>query len=97
MRTIWKYELDVVGELNIEMPVGAKVLCVQTQGGFPCLWAEVDDHMKKINRTFRVIGTGHDMEPVGDGLNGWKYVGTFQMHGGNLVFHVYDGQSDRSK
>ena len=33
---------------------------------------------------FRVAGTGHDL-----GSNVGRHIGSFQMHGGALVFHVF--------
>jgi hypothetical protein len=36
-------------------------------------------------RRFRVAGTGHELEPYVD-----RYIGTFQMLGGTLVFHVFE-------
>lgn len=86
---IWKFPLPMVGEGMIEMPRGAAVLTVQTQGNepmlwAPMLWAEVDPKAPKIKRRFVIYGTGHPMqgEPM-------SYVATFQMNGGQLAFHVY--------
>ncbi len=36
-------------------------------------------------RTILIIGTGHDISgPEGE------YVGTYQLHDGNLIFHVFE-------
>lgn len=84
VKQIWKYELN--GQRSsIEMPEGAVVLTVQTQHNQPVLWAEVDPSAKRIKRRFLSISTGVDF--VDDGP--CHYVGTFQLNGGSLVFHVY--------
>ena len=41
MRTIWKYDIQI-GECEIEIPVGAEILCAQIQHGRPQLWMHVD-------------------------------------------------------
>ncbi len=85
MNRIYKYPVIVTDEFNLTMPVGAKVLSVQVQNGSPQLWAMVDtsEPLSEI-RSFRVIGTGHpiDSDPG-------VYIGTFQIHGGELVLHLF--------
>lgn len=86
-RTIWKFPVTVTDEFTIEMPRGAHMLAVQTQGGVPFLWALVDPEAELEQVGFRVFGTGHDATSVVD--PGAFYVGTFQMQNGGLVFHLY--------
>ena len=86
MKTIWKWTLQ--RETTIDMPLGAKLLTVQEQHGEPQLWALVDPDAKTYQRTFRVYGTGHGL-PDDPG----EYVGTFQMHCGTLVFHVFEANT----
>lgn len=86
MKTIYKYPFSVTDEFSLTLPVGARVLCVQTQNDLPCLWAIVDPDAAKEERTFFVRGTGHPLGDVG------RYIGTFQMRGGSLVFHVFEGK-----
>tara|TARA_R110000803_G_scaffold20201_16_gene52282 strand:- start:539 stop:799 length:261 start_codon:yes stop_codon:yes gene_type:complete len=81
---IYKYEFEVVDELTIAMPRGARVLSVDVQRGAPCMWALVDPDELPLNRKFAVYGTGHPMDQVGE------FVGTFQMAGGLLVFHLFE-------
>lgn len=81
---IWKYPLECQDYVFLDMPVGAKPLTVQVQNGTPCLWAIVDPGEPKRTRGFRIIGTGHPF--YGDA----KYIGTFQLHDGELVFHVFE-------
>lgn len=67
------------------MPAGASVLCVQIQIATPCLWAIVDAEAPKVERWFRIYGTGH---PMNKDSHAGNYVGTFQY--GPLVFHVFE-------
>jgi hypothetical protein len=93
-RKIFKFGLDVNDWQAIEMPVGAILLDVQAQGGVPQLWAIVDPspYAKRENRLFRTIGTGDafDYDPA------MIYRGSYQMHGGALVFHLFESTNRRS-
>lgn len=84
MRTIHKFAVPVVDELTVEMPLGAKVLCVALQAGVPCIWALVNDEMPLVPCEFRWRGTGHDCA----GLGSEQYVGTIHALG-PLVFHLF--------
>lgn len=90
MTTVWKYPLKP-GRTVHNMPQGAKVLTVQTQNGEPSLWALVEPQMPHERRFFDVYGTGHSM-PSDPG----RYVATFQMDYGALVWHVFEGYASAS-
>ncbi len=85
--TIYKYPLLILDEQDIEMPIGAGILTVQMQSGQPCLWALVDTERPMSKRKVLIRGTGHPC----DGVKDYCYLGTFQMKGGELVFHVFEG------
>lgn len=85
MKTIWKFSLGVMDEQTIPMPIGAHILHVARQGGVPQLWAEVMTNTPTSPRVIRMFGTGHPMPN-----NPGRYIGTFQMLGDALVFHVYE-------
>ena len=85
MITIYKYPLIIDDRQIIQMPSDAVLLCVQVQRGIPCLWARVDEDNAAESRVILTRGTGHAAAGVGD------YVGTYQIEGGQLVFHVFDG------
>lgn len=94
MRTIWKYNLDISEALPVMMPTGAKLLHAGMQDERLCVWAQVNPEKSMVKRLLSVHGTGHDIKPLdrGDG-NGRvypTYVCTFMMHGGMLVFHLFD-------
>jgi hypothetical protein len=94
MRTIWKYELLTTDEQTVLMPMLAELLAVQVQNDKPCVWALVDPEQKQTRRGFRVYGTEQSL-PNTTALAG-KYVGTYQLEGGSLVFHVFDMGSEIS-
>lgn len=85
---IWKYELNITTGQNISMPKGAEILTVQTQNGKPCLWALVNPEAELETRFIELFGTGH---PVLSGMGASrKYIATFQMNEGSLVFHAFE-------
>ena len=87
-QTIWKYQLLTTEFQFIEMPVGARILCVQMQKGSPFIWATCCPDEKKVTkRKINTYGTGQTIED-GDFLQ--QYIGTYQMAGGSLVFHVFE-------
>ncbi|MGL5912788.1 MAG: DUF7352 domain-containing protein [Bacteroidales bacterium] len=86
MKTIYKYPIEVTNEQTIKLPKGAKILTIQTQRETPCIWAMIDKTEQETEEVeLRVHGTGHDV-PDSETL---RYIGTFQLHGGSLVFHTF--------
>jgi hypothetical protein len=90
-KAIYKYRLDIVGTQDIEMPAGAKILCVQARDEDLFLWAVVDIGATFETRTFIIVGTGQAVDV--EYLSG-RYIGTVQQYGG--VWHVFEkgGRSD---
>lgn len=87
MKAIYKYNLEVQDAQVVALPKDAKILCVQAQNNEPQLWAEVDTENPKEKRGILIVGTGHPMENV---TNNRRYISTFQLHNGALVFHAYE-------
>jgi len=89
MRTIHKFPLPgssrIAGDFELEMPRNADILCMQTQRGYPCVWALVDDAAPKEKRRVVVVGTGWDLP---DDMGRGEYIGTYQSEGG-YVWHVF--------
>ncbi len=85
MQTIHKYPFEVNDTVRISMPIGSKVLCVQVQNGQPCIWALVHPSNAQDIYEFSIRGTGHNCDDV----DGDDYLGTFQLHDGALVFHMF--------
>ena len=85
-RTIWKYPLAVTEKQAVPMPDGATLRAVATQHETPVLYAEVDPNRPDNAREIYTFGTGHPI-PETPAL---RYVGTYLLEGGRLVFHVYE-------
>lgn len=85
MTTIWKYPLRIQDVQDIEMPEGAQILSLQTQGGVPMLWVKVVETAKLEARRLFIFGTGHPI--VDDGLG---FIGTVQTNNGALVWHIFE-------
>jgi len=83
---VYKYPIQAGDHIDVEIPKGAEILTVQTQNDQPCIWALVDERAPTERRMFRLAGTGH---PI-DNPNSLKYIGTFQLHEGSLVFHLFE-------
>lgn len=87
-KTIWKYEIETEGRNVVKMPLGAEILTVQLQLGKPCIWALVEEDEPLVQRWFEVFGTGHH---VGYDMGvSRKYIGTYQLREGALIFHVFE-------
>lgn len=95
-KRIWKYEMhNVFGSKDVSidrvvMPSGADILTVQTQNGWPTIWAMVRPQNEKINRIFHVLPTGTAPEND-DYISRLRYLGTMQFTSGQLIYHVFDG------
>lgn len=83
MKTIWKYELQIVDEQVLEMPRMAVPLSVKLQYGVACLWAEVDSSEKTERRKVFCCGTGNPMKDMTECL----FIGTVIQ--GQFVWHFY--------
>lgn len=86
--TIWKLQIETKDEQVINVPIGAEFLSVQVLHGQPCIWAKVDPQENVIVRAKVVIvGTGNPAQHT----NGMMFLGTYQLHNGNFVGHVFIG------
>jgi hypothetical protein len=85
MITVFKYPVKVSDEFDLALPADAHILTVQVQHGTPCMWALVDTEKPLETRHFRLAGTGH---PIAQDIS--RYLGTFQVDGGNLIFHLFE-------
>ena len=93
MKTIWKFPLPKVTPFVAWLPEQAEILCVQTQGDSPCIWAIVDSDATKENRVFHIVGTGREVPPGAK-----QYIDTFQKPPSSsedadqtvYVFHLFE-------
>lgn len=91
-KSIFKYPLETTGLQSIALPIGSEILTIQTQNEVPCIWALVpvtnesqfDAEREQVN--FVIFGTGHTIQ---NDITKEDYIGTYQLTGGALVFHVF--------
>ena len=83
---IYKYVLPLSGSFTMELPIDSHILSFQTQHDELTIWAVVWPNSSTEERRFSIIGTGDefDFDLV------TKYIGTTQMHNGNLVWHLFE-------
>lgn len=86
--TIWKYPILTTDWQEIHIPRGADILTVQVQHGDACLWARVNPAQPPESRMIEVFGTGHEIHK--DMGVERRYIGTYQLANGDLVFHVFE-------
>jgi hypothetical protein len=87
---IWKWDLINTDIQILTMPENPTFLTVQSQYNLPCLWALIDADAPRKDYKFRIIGTGNQIEdteycPKFSG----EYLGTYQLYGGQIVFHLF--------
>jgi hypothetical protein len=90
VRRIFKYPIPIEESFDLELPLWARVLTVQTQSvtvldslivAKPFIWALAsDDAPPGSPRHFRLVATGESFEsPAESGPDHWIYIGTFQI------------------
>lgn len=82
-RTIWKATLKPADVQEIEVPVGAELLCAREQHETICVWFRCNPDAPKESRKIAIVGTGHPTPADG------RYLGTASLRGGQLMFHVF--------
>jgi hypothetical protein len=88
---IYKYEVKAEAVNKIKIPIGGKILTVQMQNNIPQMWVACDPSREVITRRFVVIPTGKEVNLPEDGESiQLSYIGTFQLEGGALVFHLFE-------
>ena len=85
MKHMYKYVIPVQGgDIEVDMPVNTVIQHIGNQSsGEICVWAEVPETELAEIRTFRTIGTGHEVPPMK-----FTYVGT--VLDGFYVWHLYE-------
>lgn len=87
-KTIYKYDIKIDDKFEIQLPIGAEILSVQIQYGDPKMWVLVDPAAPIAPRVFEVFGTGHPIH-YDMGIDR-RFIGTFQIQDGRLVFHLFE-------
>lgn len=83
-QTIWKFPFEVADQFVVSMPKGAQVIHVGLQGAHACMWAIVNPKEPKVDRKFRVVGTGNPS----DNLYAQRHRGTW--FDGPFVWHLFE-------
>lgn len=87
-KQVWKFELEIKDYQIIRLPKESEILTAQSQNGIPCIWALVKPNNSNEERFFELFGTGHNIH-CDMGIDR-KYIGTFQLLNGNLVYHLFE-------
>ena len=92
-KTIWKFQLLVIGIQSIEMPENAEILCIQIQNEDPYIWALVEPENATIKRTFETYGTAQPIKEISHRKR--NFIGTYQIETNQietnqLVFHCFE-------
>ena len=99
MTRIFKYQLPMgvnssianwKERFSLDIPKGSKVLTVQAQGNVPMIWVLVDPEALTVKIPFLLLATGSEIP--GD-IRCHYYIGSFQLNGGALVFHLFEDMS----
>jgi hypothetical protein len=87
---IWKFPIQrMEREQKIEVPKGSKILTMQLQHNEPCVWVMVDPDVKeKEALKIMTFATGNRIDKERPAF--LIYIGTYQLYGGSLVFHVFE-------
>lgn len=84
--TIYKYPIKLTDSQKVKLPINAEILTAQMQDDTLCLWAKVEESNTSMEeRIIDIFGTGC---PISDEHR--RYIGTTQMHGGALIWHVFE-------
>jgi hypothetical protein len=90
MHMIWKYEIPIQKEFELELPKDGKILTVQSQDAYAItfIWVlfEMKHPQKTETRKFMLVGTGQQMM-IKDTLLA-RYIGTFQQE--EYVGHLFE-------
>lgn len=86
---IYKYTIPIQDEVEIEMKKDTHILCVKNQREQLCIWALCSPDAEDILRSFRVYGTGHEIE---QGKSAGMYIGTAVFQNGALIWHLFAGR-----
>lgn len=84
MKAVWKFPIGGP-RTALGIPSGARILDIQVQDNEPQLWVLVNPENAPVIRTFQAVATGQHFDD-----SGCVYIGTFQINGGRLVFHLFE-------
>ena len=82
---VWKYVIPSDEKFEVSMPRGSRVLTVQQQRQNYCMWFLCDPKNLREIRKFSLYHTG---VPIAEDIG--EYIGTFQVHNGATVLHLFE-------
>jgi len=93
---IWKFDVPIIdashkGVVRVDLPQSSEVLSCGAVGDRLFIWAKFLSDSRDLDfvpRYFEVFGTGHEI--TNDMGIERKFIGTAFMHGGSLVWHVFE-------
>ena len=88
VKSIFKFNLETTDSQTVLMPKGAEILTIQNQHEDAELWALVDPNAPLEERIIEIFGTGHPVH-CDMGVER-KYIATYQLSGGNYIFHAFE-------
>lgn len=91
MKKVYKYEFPFENYFEIDLPIGAEILTCNKVDGKWFLWALVIPDSPTQLRSFRLSGTGHNIEDENSRLQ-YKYITTqFEVIGDHtLIWHIFE-------
>lgn len=82
--TVFKFDLTLETHQNIKIPRDHQILSIQTQRGKPRMWVRVNPESEPTTVALHTVCTGC---PFAFDVS--KFLGTYQVQSGDLVFHVF--------
>lgn len=89
-QVVRKFLLDIGHSVTVKVPYDAPVVSAAMQGGELFIWLVVEQDDTPVERTFLVVGTGHEIPPVPSGCFRYGHVGTVHSTDG-FVWHIFEG------
>lgn len=89
MSVIYKYTLKLAERQILKMYKWARILSVQAQNDYICVWALVEPSQPASDFIIEVFATGYPLPPEGEN-EVRRHLATVQLHNGALVFHVFE-------
>jgi len=88
VRRIFKYSFLWNHQVTLELPKHCQILKWRIINNYLFFWALIDDEKEKVQRTFRVYGTG-DLLPS-ERAEALEYQETLIEEKDNYVWHVFE-------
>lgn len=74
---IWKYQMPMLEEFTMELPIGAEILRVAFENGFFWMWAQVNTAASDTTRKFHAFKAGGTMP---DDLYNFHFIGMAPLY-----------------